>query len=66
MYLQTDSFVIEDEELKIIRDALSEYQCEQEIRSDLWIKIKKILSDIGEIQDKGYINNYDSVHKDHL
>ena len=51
MYLQTDSFVIEDEELNIIRDALSEYQCEQEIRSDLWIKIKKILSDIGEIQD---------------
>ena len=51
MYLQTESFVIQDEELNIVKYALIEYQCEQEIRSDLWTKIENILSDIREIQD---------------
>jgi len=50
MHLQTQSVVLQDEELSIIHDALSEYQCELEVRSELWEKIENILTDIGKIQ----------------
>lgn len=54
MYLQTDSFVIEDEELIIIKNALIEYQFKQTTLSDLWMKIDKILFEIGKIQEMDF------------
>lgn len=60
MHLQTKSIVVvmQDEELNLIQDALSICQLKQEVNSELWKKIEKILTDIGVIQDDNFKDNY--------